>query len=56
MTGPAAVPVVSAARVLLDALRWQPNPTPDVRDAMSMLGRAIDRYDTNTIDQNGFRR
>ncbi|MEU7170339.1 hypothetical protein ABZ949_02460 [Micromonospora tulbaghiae] len=49
MTTPGPRPsgaVVSAARVLLDALRWQPNVSPDVRDAMSMLGRALDRHDT----------
>ncbi|MEU8334831.1 hypothetical protein [Micromonospora tulbaghiae] len=45
MTAGSAVGVVSAARVLLDALRWQPNVSPDVREAVSMLCRALDRHD-----------
>ncbi|WP_341719964.1 hypothetical protein QQG74_09760 [Micromonospora sp. FIMYZ51] len=45
MTAPSLAEVVSAARVLLDALRWQPGQTPDVVDARTRVEQVIDRHD-----------
>ncbi|GGM26942.1 hypothetical protein GCM10011608_09680 [Micromonospora sonchi] len=43
--GPSLAEVVSAARVLLNALLYQPGQTSDVVEASEVLGKVVDRHD-----------